>query len=178
MSRPRPPTPVPPPAALLTNVSVLEPVSRVTFWSLCVLVVHRAHPRGAPPCVDALCPCPSTVRLATPCWGWPLRADLWAGGCWAKGSVPACSADVRHPCACLGRGVLGQPLGSPCRCGQMCPAVCDARAGRAPAPSPRARLCTSQCCCSPPVRESLPGVGAGTAGSTGTGFGPGAWGGF
>lgn len=44
MSRPRPP--VPAPAALLTNVSVLEPVSRVTFWSLCVLVVRSAHPRG------------------------------------------------------------------------------------------------------------------------------------
>lgn len=129
MSRPRPP--VPAPAALLTNVSVLAPVSRVTFWSLCVLVVRSAHPRGTAGtrrCLVSRVPadCPRhqlLLGMAAVCrfvCGAARRRSLSQLVVWTCASLCLCGGPGEPS------GVPASPRGSPCGCMQMCTAVWDA----------------------------------------------------
>lgn len=76
MSCPCPSAPTP--AALLTNVSVLEPVSHVTSWSLCVLVVRS--PTAMPAHIGATCP----VSHVTSPAGDSCCVQICVQGCWAE----------------------------------------------------------------------------------------------
>lgn len=128
-------SPCPCSAALLTNVSVSEPLSLVTFWSLCLLVVQRAHPCGTPAHADVSCPVSQqTPHVSTSRWARPPWAGLRAG---VPGEISELVEGTRASSCARGWGSPGMPMPPM----QMCTAVAEAGAGPAPRPLGPERGC-------------------------------------